>query len=748
MKKYHIVTFGCQSNLADSERIAGLLDDSGCKQSSNRNDADILIFNTCSVRQKAEDRIFGLSKDVQKLKIKNSKLKIILTGCMMHHDIKKLKKRLPCFDIFIDIKNIPKLPKLLGLKKKTKTPKDYLSLKPKYGSKFTASIPISYGCNNFCTYCIVPYSRDREYSRSTKDIIEEVKKLVKNGYKEIWLLGQNVNSYQGKLTSASHASIYKFINDPTANPRVAEVSFPLLLRMINDIPGDFWIRFSSPHPKDFSNDLIEAMKECRKIPPYLNLPAQSGDNTILKKMNRPYTVSHYKKLIKKIRKAIPNISISTDLIVGFPGETKKHFENTKKFVKEIGFDMIYISEYSPRLSTVSAKTMEDSVPHKEKEKRKEKINDILTKTALKHNKKSLNKVVKILVTEKKKGVYFGRTEGNKPIELKTHKDLEIGKFINAKVLNVSAWNMKGSFHSLSLPKFIAVVGPTASGKSDLAVEIAKKFNGEIISADSRQVYKGMDIGSGKITKKEMGGITHYLLDVAKPKEIFNVVDFKKMAENAIEYIISKEKLPILCGGTNFYVQAVIDQLNIPEIKPNKKLRKQLEKKTVDEMFKMLKKLDPERASVIDSKNPRRLVRAIEIAKALGKVPVLEALPPKKYDVLQIGITLPQKELDRKIHKRLLSRMKEGMLVEIKKLKKSGVSWKRLYDFGLEYRYLSLYLRKQLTKDEMLEKLYTAISQFSKRQMTWLKRDKRINWVSASSAGLKKSLILTKKFIEK
>lgn len=730
-KTYHITTFGCQSNLADSERIAGLLDDFGYKLAKNKTRVDILIFNTCSVRQKAEDRIFGLNKEIEKLKEKNEELKVILTGCMIHHDIEKLRKRLPFFDVFIDIKDISKLPKLLGSKKKAKNPKDYLSLRPKYSSKFTASVPISYGCDNFCTYCIVPYSRNREYSRSAKNIIEEVKKLVENGYKEIWLLGQNVNSYRG-------------------------VSFPLLLRSINAIPGDFWIRFSSPHPKDFSDDLIKAMKECDKLPPYLNLPVQSGDNTILKKMNRPYTVAHYKRLIKKIRKAIPDISISTDLIVGFPGETKKHFDNTKKFVKEIGFDMIYISEYSPRPGTMSAETMEDDVSHKEKEERKEQINKILTKTALQHNKKSLKKIIKILVTEKKKGVYFGRTEGNKPIEITSPNHLEtrspsenlVGKFVNVKVANVTAWNMKGFFQSPVLPKLIVVVGPTASGKSDLAVEIAKEFNGEIISADSRQVYRGMDIGSGKITKKEMRGVPHYLLDVAEPKEVFNVADFKKMAENAIEYIISKGKLPILCGGTNFYVQAVIDQLDLPKIKPDKKLRKELEKKTVDEMFKILQKLDPERAHNIDPKNPRRLVRAIEIAKALGKVPHLVIRPLSKYDVLQIGITLPQKTLDQKIYKRLLSRMKGGMVAEVKRLRESGVSWERLHDFGLEYRYLSLYLRGQLSKDEMIEKLYIAITQFSKRQMTWLKRDKRIHWVSKSPAGLKKTLSLTKKFIEK
>ena len=210
-------------------------------------------------------------------------------------------------------------------------------------NKISALIPVSYGCDNFCTYCIVPLARGREISRTVIDIESDVKKAITNGAKEIWLLGQTVNSYKN-----------------------GDVKFHDLLRLVNKIDGDFWIRFTSPHPKDFSDDLIKAMADCEKFAPYINLPVQSGNNTVLKRMGRPYTVGYYKKLVSKIRKAMPDIAISTDIIVGFPGETRKQFEDTVKLFEEIKFDMAFISEYSPRPKTAAAKLFKDNISSKEK----------------------------------------------------------------------------------------------------------------------------------------------------------------------------------------------------------------------------------------------------------------------------------------------------------------------------------------------------------------------------------------------
>jgi tRNA dimethylallyltransferase len=276
-------------------------------------------------------------------------------------------------------------------------------------------------------------------------------------------------------------------------------------------------------------------------------------------------------------------------------------------------------------------------------------------------------------------------------------------------------------------KMIVILGPTASGKSDLAVALALKYNGEIISADSRQIYRNMDIGSGKITKKEMRGIPHYLLDIASPKTQLSVAHFQKQAQSAIKKILSKGKTPIICGGTGLYVDAIVDNQIFPNVKPNFKLRKKLEKLTIKELFAKLKKLDPNRAKNIDKHNPRRLIRALEIVM-ISKKPVPKIQKHRDYDVLKLGVKREQKQLNELIWKRLLKRLKGKMINEVKKLIKSGVSFKRLYDFGLEYRWIGLYLQKKITKEEMIQGLYKAIKDFSKRQMTWFKRDSEIYWI--------------------
>lgn len=277
-------------------------------------------------------------------------------------------------------------------------------------------------------------------------------------------------------------------------------------------------------------------------------------------------------------------------------------------------------------------------------------------------------------------------------------------------------------------KIIIILGPTASGKSDLAVKIAKRFNGEVISADSRQVYKGMNIGSGKITKKEMRGVSHYLLDVASPKARFTVGQYQKLAKSAINKIFENDKIPIICGGTGFYIQSVVDGITIPEVKPDWKLRAKLEKKSAAELYEILKGLDPVRAKNIEKKNPRRLIRAIEIVTTTKKpVPKLES-NPLPYPILIIGIKKSKEELKKLIHKRLIKRLNHGMIREVKKLRNSGVSWKRLESFGLEYRWIARFLQNKISKKEMIENLQKDIEQFARRQMVWFKRDNRIHWI--------------------
>lgn len=313
-------------------------------------------------------------------------------------------------------------------------------------------------------------------------------------------------------------------------------------------------------------------------------------------------------------------------------------------------------------------------------------------------------------------------------------------------------------------KIIIIVGPTASGKSDLAIKLALKFNGEIISADSRQVYRGMDIGTGKVLRDKTlpkskfkilnlkfpkntyysSGVPHHLLDVANPKQIFTVAQFKKLGQQAIKNILKRNKLPIIVGGTGQYIDTLVYDLALPEVPPNYKLRAKLEKQSTEQLFKRLQKLDSERAQNIDRHNPRRLIRAVEIIIGTGR-PVRPIIRQSPYEVLWLGLN--PKNLNKRINKRLSARFRQGIISEIKKLRANGVSWQRLYDFGLEYRWVGQYLQNKISpasprlgrgraKKEMLAGLEQAIRQYSKRQMTWFKRNKEIRWLKTTTEAMR------------
>jgi len=303
------------------------------------------------------------------------------------------------------------------------------------------------------------------------------------------------------------------------------------------------------------------------------------------------------------------------------------------------------------------------------------------------------------------------------------------------------------------PKIIVILGPTSSGKSDLAVKVARKFNGEIISADSRQVYKDMNIGSGKITEKEMLGVPHYLLDVANPKGTFTASQYQKLAKKAIVKIAKKDKLPIICGGTGLYIDAVIYGYKFPKVPPNQKLRQKLEKLKTEKLFEKLEKIDPRRAKNIDSRNRRRLIRALEIVLTTKK-PIPPLISANQFSnqrkshtqncvwdksataaVLKIGIRKSPEELKDRIKKRLLKRLKTGIIAEVEKLHEFGLSWEKLDSFGLEYRFISHYLRKLISRQEMIELILKESYKYSKRQMTWFKRDKNIYWIEKENQAI-------------
>lgn len=414
--KYYIITIGCQMNKSDSERMEGYLDNYGYKKASKRVLADFVILNTCGIRQKAEDRAYGL---IHQIKKDNKRAKVVVTGCLsLRKDVKRRMKEK--VDLFIPINKMSSLNNLLTGDKKGGKVKDYLKFKPKYRQRYSAYVPIGNGCDNFCSYCVVPYARGREVYRDFNDILKEVKCLVKNEYKEINLIAQNVNSY-----------------------KAGKVNFSKLLRLVNDIEGEFLIRFSTSHPKDMSDDLIKAVAECEKVCEHIHLPVQAGDNEILKKMNRKYTSVDYLKLVKKIKKYIKDYSLTTDIIVGFPGETKSQFNNTKKLFKEVGFDMAYISQFSSRPGTVAEK-FDDDISRAEKKEREDELMKILKKSALKLSKKFLNKKVSVLVEGKnKKGEYYGKTSSFKMVKFVGAKNM-IGKIVDVKINRVEEFVVFGN----------------------------------------------------------------------------------------------------------------------------------------------------------------------------------------------------------------------------------------------------------------------------------------------------------------
>lgn len=449
--KYYIKTFGCQMNHSDSERIAGFLESQNLSPAKEIKEADIVVFNTCGVRQMAEDRVYG---QIHNLRFKNKDLGfkiIILTGCLANR--KDIRKRLASkVDLFTDIKNFQENTKKFLKSKfvnykssKKECLNNYLSVKPKYISKHTAYIPIMTGCNNFCSYCVVPYARGREVSRSAAEVIKEVKSLIKNGYKEIILLGQNVNSYKSQITNSKTQTKYK----------TQELNFSKLLKLINSIPGNFWISFVSNHPKDFSNELIETMTKCRKVCEYVHLPLQSGDNKILQKMNRKYTQECYLRLVEKIRKAFTKnkpkklYSITSDIIVGFPGENKKQLLESAKVMKKAKFDMVYFGQFSRRPETAAWK-MKDNVSRLEKSSREKYLNEILKKTCLENNNKYVGKNFEIMIDQAKVKpcnqdstlVYFGRTRTMKNVKIISKNKNIVGKIIKAKITKANVWNLE------------------------------------------------------------------------------------------------------------------------------------------------------------------------------------------------------------------------------------------------------------------------------------------------------------------
>ena len=430
--KYYITTMGCQLNENDSEKLAGIVEGMGFEKTEKLEEADLVIYNTCCVRENAEERLFGKLGELKKQKEEKGTI-IAIGGCMMQEPamLEKIKKSYNYTDIVFGTHTLHKfeedLKKVLENGKKVRDVIDIdgeviEDLPIKRNDNFKASVTIMYGCNNFCSYCIVPYVRGRERSREPEKILEEVEMLAKEGYKEITLLGQNVNSYNGREN-------YKFAN---------------LLNDVCKIDGIERVRFISPHPKDFTDDVIEAIANNPKIARVLHLPLQSGSSAVLKKMNRKYTKEQYLELVDKIKTRIPDVVLSTDIIVGFPGETEEDFEDTLNVVGKVNYEQVFMFIYSRREGTVADK-MENQIPEEIKHKRFDRLKELFDSRVSGNNQKYIGTTQKILVdgySKNDKETLTGRTDTNKVVNFKGNEEL-IGKMINIKITEEHKWYLTG-----------------------------------------------------------------------------------------------------------------------------------------------------------------------------------------------------------------------------------------------------------------------------------------------------------------
>ncbi|WP_075572235.1 tRNA (N6-isopentenyl adenosine(37)-C2)-methylthiotransferase MiaB [Megasphaera coli] len=432
-KHYCLITYGCQMNEADSERYAGQLEELGYTMTEDWELADVILINTCCVRETAEDKVLGKIGELKHVKARNKNLILAVTGCMAQEWQDRLFKRAPHLDLVIGTHNIHKLIELI--KERQKGMNRFLAadmgesvfhdIPTKRFQKFFAWVPIMNGCNKFCTYCIVPHVRGREVSRPLEDIVAEIKRIAADGYKEITLLGQNVNSYGLDFRDGT--------------------DFSALLYAIDDIDGIERVRYMTSHPKDMTFAMVDAIAACRKVVTHLHLPVQSGSTDLLKRMNRGYSTEHYLELIDYIREKMPHVVLTTDLIVGFPGETEEMFQETLALLRKVRYDMAYTFIYSPRTGTPAA-TMDGQIDRAEKSRRLKRLMEVQNEISLAYNKEMEGKDYEVIVegpTKNDADRWFGRTSGNKMIIWDNDDTLAVGDTVTVRVDKGQTWVLKG-----------------------------------------------------------------------------------------------------------------------------------------------------------------------------------------------------------------------------------------------------------------------------------------------------------------
>lgn len=440
--KYALQTYGCQMNYSDSERVTTVLKKMGYEEGNSFEDADLIILNTCSVKQKAHERVYGLNGTFEKLKTANPKLRIGITGCMaqetgLRTEIKNEHlKRMDQVDFLMKIKDLMQLPRMLvtlhDIKLKDAAEVEdltnYFHINPTITNIAQVFIPIMSGCNNYCSFCIVPYTRGKEEYRLMSEVVDEVEKAAKRGAKEVNFVGQNVNTYRPK----------------DADKESSDSPFTQLLKKVDAVEGIERIRFYTVHPKDMKDDVIETFKTLKSMVPHIHLPVQSGSDTVLKRMNRWYDTNRFRELATKLRAINPDISISTDVIVGFCGETEEEFRETCDFVKEMKIDLAYISKYSVRPGTLAERSLEDNIPMDVKKDRERRLTEIVKQISHEYNQKFQNKVVQVLVEKvDSKGYAVGKIPEFKQCRFPSTDKSLIGHMVDVKITDAMEWALEG-----------------------------------------------------------------------------------------------------------------------------------------------------------------------------------------------------------------------------------------------------------------------------------------------------------------
>ncbi len=806
LPRFHVWTLGCQMNRSDSEEMAGRLLAAGCEEAPSMEAADLIVINTCAIREGAEQKVIGRQGHLGRLKDAHPGLRVVLTGCSVREpDRAGLRRRYPAVDVFLRPDEEPELVDRLGLASaqapigaaaEPAIPVHPVGATTMVGrtevgvadglsatraravgegtvarsSMISAWLPIIYGCDKTCTYCIVPFSRGPERSRPFDDIVDEARALAVAGYREVTLLGQNVNSYGHDLTAEprfAHVDAERWAGrqlDLHGRPDLAELIRAIDgLRTADGRPAIDRLRFVTSHPWDLSDRLIDALAECPSVCEHLHLPVQSGDDAVLRRMGRQYTIEHYEERLGRIRAAVPGITISTDIIVGFCGETEAQFASTMRLLEAVRYDQVFAAAYSPRPGTPATK-LPDDVPADVKRRRLNELLALQEDIGLERNRAWLGRAVGVLVDRvtpprahdheapatdapehdgadhRDEARVSGRTRGNKLVHLPGGADL-LGREVDGphrpRRPVCAAWHARRSRQPRvsDAPPLIVVAGATATGKTAFAIELAEHLRAtgqtaEIISADSRQVYRGLDIGTAKATAADQARVPHHGLDLVDPDEPFSVADFAAHARDVLTHVAAERGVAILAGGTGLYLRVVARGIDTAALPSDPELRARLEAQLIGEglpaLVMRLADIAPERTATIDLANPRRVVRALEIAELIGDG---EPPPAAGYPgpVTWVGLRPSPAMHARRIAARAQAQFDGGLVDEARALRER-------YDPSLPafsaigYREAWSVIDGELTREQAIELDAQRNRQFAKRQATWFRSEGDITWL--------------------